>query len=139
MLESVSSTRFRLIVVDAYITFLRDNDNQVSQIQINQGAAEFIVNRAEPFDPGSVDLSAFEGRYYSEELLTMYEFILSEGKLVARHQRHPDITLTPTGQDKFSGDAWFFSQAEMVRDRSGAITGCKVSSGRVRNLAFIKM
>jgi CubicO group peptidase (beta-lactamase class C family) len=139
MLESVSTTRFRLSVVDADITFLRDNDNQVSQMKINQGAAEFIVNRAEPFDPGSVDLSEFTGRYYSEELLTMYEFILLDGKLVARHQRHPDIELTPNGTDKLSGNTWFFGQVEMVRDQSGAITGCKVSSGRVRNLAFTKL
>jgi CubicO group peptidase (beta-lactamase class C family) len=139
MLEPVSSTRFRLSVADADITFLRDMDNQVDRIKIDQGATEFIVNRAEPFDPESVDLSEFEGRYYSEELLTMYEFILSDGKLVARHQRHPDIILTPTGPDRLSGDTWFFGPVEMIRDPSGVIAGCKVSNGRVRNLAFVKM
>jgi len=137
-LEPLSTTRFRLTVANAEFTFFRDEDNQVSQMKLKQGADELIMNRAEPFDRESVDLSEFTGRFYSEELLTMYEFILEDGKLVARHQRHPDIKLTPTGPDKLSGDAWFFGQVEMVRDPSGAITGCRVSSGRVRNLAFTK-
>jgi hypothetical protein len=38
----------------------------------------------------------------------------------------------------FSGDAWYFGQAEFVRDGAGAIAGCKVSSGRVRNVCFQK-
>ena len=137
-LDPLSSTKFRATAVNADITFLRDKDNLVSQMKLNQGTTELIMNRAEPFDPESVDLSEFAGRYYSEELLTMYEFILDDGTLIARHQRNPDITLTPTGPDKFSGDTWFFGQVEMVRDPSGAITGCKVSSGRVRNLVFTK-
>ena len=137
-LEPLSTTRFRLTVADAEVTFLRDEDNQVSRMKLKQGSSELVMNRGEAFDKASVDLSGFTGKYYSEELLTMYEFILEDGTLVARHQRHPDIKLTPTGPDKFSGDAWFFGQVEMVRDPSGAITGCKVSSGRVRNLAFTK-
>ena len=138
-LEPLSTTQFRLAVANAEVTFLRDEDNQVSQMKLKQGSSELVMNRGEAFDVGSVDLSEFVGRYYSEELLTMYEFILEDGTLVARHQRHPDIKLTPIGPDKFSGDAWFFGQVEMVRDPSGAITGCKVSSGRVRNLAFTKI
>ena len=138
-LEPLSTTQFRLAVANAEVTFLRNEDNQVSQMKLKQGSSELIMNRGEAFDEGSVDLSEFVGRYYSEELLTMYEFILEDGTLVARHQRHPDIKLTPIGPDKFSGNTWFFGQVEMVRDPSGAITGCKVSSGRVRNLAFTKI
>lgn len=138
-LEPLSGISFRATAVNADVTFLRDQDNQVSQMKLNQGSTELLMNRAQPFDPGTVDLSEFTGRYYSEELLTMYEFIFSDGTLVARHQRHPDITLTPTGQDRLTGNTWFFGPVEMVRDPSGAITGCKVSSGRVRNLAFTKM
>jgi len=45
----------------------------------------------------------------------------------------------PVKKDVFSGGAWFFGQAEFVRDDAGAIAGCKVSSGRVRNVYFQKM
>jgi hypothetical protein len=137
-LEPLSTTRFRLAVINAEVTFVKDEDHHVSQMKLNLGETELIMNRTEPFDPGSMDLSECTGRYYSDEFLTTYEFILSGETLVARHQRHPDITLTPVGKDMLSGDAWFFSKVEIVRDQTGAITGCKVSSGRVRNLRFTR-
>jgi len=87
----------------------------------------------------SLDLSEFTGAYYSDELSTRYELIIEDGNLVARHQRNSDIKLTPVKEDVFSGDAWFFGQTEFVRDGTHAITGCNVSSGRVRNLYFRKM
>lgn len=113
-----------------------DGPEYVTLLSSKAGNYELEI---EPFDPESVDLSEFAGRYYIEELLTMYEFILEDGTLVARHQRHPDIKLTANGTERLSGDAWFFSQVEMVRDPSGSITGCKVSSDRVRNLVFTRM
>jgi len=87
----------------------------------------------------TLDLSEFTGAYYSDELSTRYELIIEDGNLVARHQRNSDIKLTPVKEDVFSGDAWFFGQNEFVRDGTHAITGCNVSSGRVRNLYFRKM
>jgi hypothetical protein len=50
-----------------------------------------------------------------------------------------DFDLSPTKEDMFSSAAWFFGQIEFVRNPEGAITGCKVSNGRVRNLYFEKV
>ena len=93
----------------------------------------------EPFDETSVNLSDFTGLFYSDELSTAYEFKVQGDKLVAQHSRLSDINLVPFKKDAFSGSAWFFSQIEFIRDTDNTITGCKVSSERVRNLNFSKM
>ena len=95
--------------------------------------------RVKPFDADSVDLSKFEGQFYSEELTTKYVFAVENGSLIVKHQRHSDFKLLPVKKDVFSSEAWFFGQAEFVRDETGSVTGCKVSSGRVRNVHFRKL
>lgn len=77
--------------------------------------------------------------YRTIEPLTTYEFVIENGILTAKHQRLIDIKFTPVKKDGFSGDVWFFGQADFVRDDANTITGCNVSSGRVRNLQFQKI
>jgi hypothetical protein len=47
--------------------------------------------------------------------------------------------LNPIKEDMFQGEARFFGQIEFIRDANDVISGCKVSSGRVRNLYFKKV
>jgi CubicO group peptidase (beta-lactamase class C family) len=138
-LEPVSTWEFKVAGVDARVSFHRDSSDQVSLMKLYQGEQILTAPRLEPFDPEEVDVSEFTGTYYSDELSTGYEFVVEDGKLLARHQRNSDIRLTPVKEDVFSGDAWFFGQTEFIRDDTRAITGCRVSSGRVRNLHFQKV
>ena len=91
-----------------------------------------------PFDSTRVALAEFTGVYDSAELETTYEIVASDSTLTARHVRHDPITLTPTAPDEFRGNTWFFGQARFERDAGGAVTGIRVSSGRVLNLLFVK-
>jgi CubicO group peptidase (beta-lactamase class C family) len=86
--------------------------------------------------PSSEDLWALEGRYYSAELDTAYDLLLSGETLIARHHRHPDILLSPRGEDHFRGAAWFFGDVRIERDENGEPVGFRITSGRVRNLFF---
>jgi hypothetical protein len=81
----------------------------------------------------------YTGRYYSDELQTIYEFVIEDSRLIAKHLRHNDIGLTIAKQDMFTGDIWFFGQIEFVRGEAGEISGCQISSGRVRNVKFEKI
>jgi len=135
-LEPLSSFEFEVVGVDARVSFHRDSTNQVNTMRLYQGGQILNAPRLAPFDADSVDLSEFEGQFYSDELSTSYEFIIENGILIARHQRQFDIKFTPVKKDVFSGDAWFLGQAEFIRDDSNSVTGCKVSAGRVRNLHF---
>lgn len=84
------------------------------------------------------ELAAYEGIYYSPELETAYTLEVRDGRLVARHRRHEDATLTPTLADRFSGDRWWFRTLHFERDGGGRVTGFKLTGGRVRNLRFVR-
>lgn len=137
-LIALSQTKFKIAEVEAEITFNPTEDEKAESFKLEQGGQIMNAPRIIAFDKSSVDLSLFTGRFYSEELSTEYEFMIEGDKLIARHSRHSDIALDPIKKDMFSGSEWFFSRIEFIRDSDDKISGCKVSSGRVRNLLFLK-
>ncbi len=90
------------------------------------------------FDPSTLTLSDFTGRFYSAELETFYEFEVKNDTLVAHHPRHDDFKLTPVKQDGFEAGAWWMGNIEFTRDASRKVNGLKASNGRVMNLVFVK-
>ncbi len=136
-LEPKSELEYTVESVGARLIFERSDDNSIQHFTLYQGGQETLCQRLPEFDPETVDLEAFEGDFYSEELMTTYMMRIVDSTLVAKHQRHNDIELTPIKEDHFSGNAWFMGQIEFVRD-AGTVTGMKVSNGRVRNLKFEK-
>jgi CubicO group peptidase (beta-lactamase class C family) len=86
--------------------------------------------------PSSEVLAEFAGTYRSAELDTRYTLSLEDGRLVARHQRHEPIPLNATFPDRLTGQAWWFRQLRFERDDAGAVTGFRLSGGRVRDLWF---
>ncbi len=137
-LEAVSSTEFITKGVDAKLTFHRDNDNKVNLLKLHQGEV-FDAPRMNPFYKTSVNLNEFVGTFHSDELSTEYTFVIKNDTLVATHIRLSDIRMTPTKTDVFKGNKWFFGQTEFIRDKNKVVIGCKVSSGRVRNIWFKKV
>jgi len=91
--------------------------------------------KSEPLTPEQ--LTEFEGDYYTEELDTTYRIVVSENRLVAKHIRHDDISLTYT-DGHFHGDSWFFPEIHFTRDDTESVTGFKLTGGRVKNLHFEK-
>jgi hypothetical protein len=135
----LSNTVFNVQGVEAKIEFIPNDGDNVDSLKLHQGGQIMDAPRLKPFDKSSVNLNDFTGHFYSEELSTAYEFAVQGEKLIALHSRLSDIELDPIKKDVFSGDAWFFSQIDFVRDSDNNITGCKVSAGRVRNLYFEKL
>lgn len=89
-----------------------------------------------PFDPNSVKLADFTGRFYSPELETFYTIDIKNDTLVAHHQRHNDLKLSPYKKDGFNAN--LLGSLDFTRDNKGKVTGLKASNGRVRNLVFNK-
>jgi len=96
------------------------------------------VAAPEPWAPDQTQLAKYAGEYTSDELGTTYTIAVEDSVLVATHVRHDPITLTPRSEDAFDGDTWFFRRVEFERNDANQITGFRVSSGRVRNLLFVK-
>lgn len=134
----VSETKFTVEGPGIEVEFKRAADGKVNEFVYTQGNQANTAKRIKPFDPDAAALEEYSGRFYSEELDTAYVFKVKDGKLVAGHQRHPDIVFTPVKKDEFIGASWFFGRAEFERDASGKISSVKASSGRVRNVVFRK-
>lgn len=133
-----SDSEFFLEGLGMKIVFNKTHDNSVNQFTFYRGGQTLIASRMKPFDVKTINLKAYIGTYYSPELQTSYTLMLKGDTLTANHIRHEPATMTPTGRDLFSTEAWFMSMIEFVRNAKSEITGLKVSSGRVKNVRFVK-
>lgn len=138
-LKPISTTEYMVAGVDAKIEFIPNEENDIQLLKLHQGGQIMEAPRVKEFDHSSVKLSDFSGEFYSEELSTSYHFTVVNDSLIAKHSRLSDFNLKPVKKDMFSGDTWFFGQVDFIRNADGIVTGCKVSSGRVRNLYFEKI
>lgn len=134
----LSPTRFEIREAGAEVTFVADEQGRITKMMVMMQGQEITAMRLPDFDPARVDLAEFTGEYFSDELNTTYTLVVESGKLIARHFRTGDIHLKPVKADGFTGNQWFFGQVEMIRDNNKSINGFMVSTGRVRNLKFVK-
>jgi CubicO group peptidase (beta-lactamase class C family) len=89
-----------------------------------------------PFDPASVELSDFVGRYYSAELSAGYDIVLEEGRLFARHPAAGTIPLTAFQTDMFNSPNNYFQQVEFVRSAAGEVQGFLLSGVLMVDVGF---
>jgi hypothetical protein len=133
-LRPASMTSFEVVGAPARMTFNMAADNTVEGITFQQDGehpGKRVVEKP-------VDLAAFAGRYFSEELETFYDLSVEGGQLVIRHRRFGPVTLTHTNGDSFSG-ALPVSQVVFNRDASGNVMGFEAGNGRARGIVFKKV
>lgn len=138
LLTPVSSTTFDVTVVPARVVFIRNESGKIDKIRVIFNGEDRYAMRLPDLDLAKVNLSEYAGDYYSPELSTTYSFVVESDKLIARHFRTGDVHLDLVKPDQLSGDRWYFGHIEFIRDANNMITGCRVSTGRVRNLKFEK-
>ena len=123
--------------VDLKVTF-ENEEGQKRMIVVIDDGEPIISESYNPADYSNEELAEFTGSFYSQELSTSYHLTIKNDTLVATHARHDDIVITPIKEDTFSANRWFYGLIRFERDNSRAITGMRVSSGRVRDLYFEK-
>ena len=137
-LQAASDTTFFAKEVPYSMFARRTPGKSVERITLFAPNREY-GQRTDPTINTPENLQAFVGAYYSPELETYYHVYLKEGKLMVHHTRHDDFPLTLLDAETLVGDAWFFSNVSVERDRKGKVSGLRVSNGRVRNLWFEKV
>jgi CubicO group peptidase (beta-lactamase class C family) len=90
---------------------------------------------ATPWTPAPQELTAFEGRYRSDEVNATYQAAVENGRLVLRLRAGVRRELTPIYKDAFTGGGglgtiWF------TRDTRGRVTAMHSGSARLWDLAF---
>lgn len=136
-LTANSETEF---VVEGYgikIAF-KQSDKPATDFTLYQGGQALLAPRVKPFDSKSIDLKSYTGVYYSPELQTSYDITLRNDTLIVNHIRHEPVAMTAVAKDGFTTNAWFMSRIDFNRNAQSEITGFKASSGRVKNVRFVK-
>lgn len=94
--------------------------------------------------PTMEEQAAYAGTYYSPELDVNYTVLVQEGQLVLQRRKYGISRLLPTFADGFTGDitpdAWGSGRLNIVfnRDDKNRVAGFRLSTGRVRNLRFVR-
>lgn len=132
-----SDTTFALTVVDASVTFHREEDGTVNRITLNQNGqqpATRLADDGEPaWEPGTEELMDFVGRYFSEELETFYTVAFVDDHLEVRQRRLDDFSLTSGDRDTFTGGGL---ELTFERDRNNQVIGFYLSNVRTRDVRF---
>jgi CubicO group peptidase (beta-lactamase class C family) len=89
------------------------------------------------WEPSRDELAAFAGHFFSPELAAIYTIEVREDGLVAFPPRLGELRLTPGSE----ADAFRLGnrQARFIRDGGGAVTGFRLSGGRVRDVMFHRL
>ena len=145
-LKPLSETRFLIDKINAVINFEVDAQNHYDHVKISMGSRKILGSRMAPLVLSSEAAKPYTGTYYSPELRTQWDLISKDGKLIIEHSRHGNIILLANPSLKpgekpveFSGDQWFASKLVFDTDKSGLISGFRVSGSRVKNLSFRKL
>ena len=132
-----SDSTFRLLAVEASVTFLRDPEGDVEGLTLHQNgdnhATRLEGDEVETWEPTAEDLADFAGRFFSEELETFYTFTVEDGDLVLHQRRLDRAELEPGDEDRFSGGGLSFA---FERDRNGQVIGFYLSNVRTRDVRF---
>lgn len=133
-----SDSTFKLLVVEASLTFHQDKDGKVETLTLHQNGNHLAKRVQEaPWTPGASELTTYAGRYFSSELETFYELVVKDSNLVVQHRRMDDISLTPTKKDSFRA-GYPIAELSFVRNDAGDITALEASNGRTRGIRFEK-
>jgi len=133
-----SDSTFFLKVVEASVIFHKEKDGKVNRITLKQNG-DHPGTRVDAQETASIDPAQFTGQYYSPELETIYTIIQKGDALKIKHIHHGEADLKIVDKDKLNTPWWFVQNIEVARNPSGAVTGIKVSNGRVVNLWFKKL
>ena len=134
-----SDSTFYLTVVNASVTFHRNQEGVVDHITLHQNGDHRANRIYEPaWNPSPEDIQMYMGIYFSRELEAFYT-IASNGKdeLVVRHRRFDDIPLKAESKDEFSA-TFPLPSLTFLRNQEGVVTGFEASSGRSKGILFEK-
>jgi len=139
-LVAIGKIRFRVPdTVREEVEFVLDDTGRATHYRVHvEDNPPLIRNRVDRVDPDQDILAEYEGRYFSDELETLYTIRFKDNGLVASSVAFGDIKLKPASKDNFTGVFWF-PTVRFLRDEKDAVTGFNVTANRIRHAYFRKI
>ncbi|MEO0337986.1 MAG: serine hydrolase domain-containing protein [Bacteroidota bacterium] len=135
LMEAVSANRFWVDAFDTSIYFNMNRAGKPESVTYHKS----LCPRREPMPAKTaLDLSAYEGHYYSRELNAIYQVALKNGQLSLSSLRNGEIPLEQACKEGFITDTGYAPLIEFQRNPKGEIVSFSVSQYRSRNQVFRK-
>ncbi len=106
------------------------NRDDANPVDINRSIAKMLLQ-----NPFNHYLAPYEGTYYNDELQVEYNLVVDEGSLKLQRRLPPNGVMTEDEKDVWSIASWEFV---FQRDEEDRITGFLVSTGRAREVEFVR-
>lgn len=135
-ITATSDSTFSLVGVPASITFHRNEDGSADSLTLHQNG-NHIARKIE-FELSFDDMEEYTGRFFSEEIETIYDVaIVDSGLVIQNYQMEDDLQLSAGSSDSFSSE-FPLAEVKFNRNEKGEIIGFGASNGRVRGVVFDK-
>ncbi len=135
-ITATSDSTFSLVGVNASVTFHLNEDGTADSLTLHQNG-HHIAKKVE-FELKMEQMDEYVGRYFSEEIETVYDVALKDSSLVLQNYLlEDDITLSAGKPDEFSG-GFPISSVVFTRNAAGEVDGFKAGNGRTRDVFFQK-
>ena len=127
---------FRMVGVPAevLVRFERDGDRVTGMRRIVNGKPRGVFRAFARRQASPAELAIYAGAYFSEELDVSYSVRHEGDRLLFRVPNQAEEELTAMFGETFENPD--YGAFEFQRDADGRVTGFRLQSGRVRNLAF---
>ncbi|RQO40207.1 hypothetical protein DBR39_04455 [Chryseobacterium sp. KBW03] len=102
------------------------------------GDFTFICKKVilKPLKEDKIDLTKFVGFYRNEEFNTIYQLVIENNKLIARHPLNPDIPLYFLSNSELYSSQSFFGRLDIKYDKNKIVSGFLLSGGNLSNIEF---
>jgi len=135
-LKALSPNHFRLASVPVDFTFDAPMLGDAIRLTLqSQGAKPRIFSAVPSYSPSEAELRNFSGIYSSAEIDPLYVLTVEQGALVLHVLKNDPDKLTPVAKDLCIGS---IGSLRFTRDSKGEVTGFLVTTGRIRNLRFVR-
>lgn len=135
LMQAVSATRFWVEDYSSSIYFNTDESGNIESVTYHKSLCE----RRDPIpSKDALDLSTYEGNYYSRELNTSYQVVLEDGQLYLSNLRNGRFSLEQIWKDGFINETIYAPLVDFQRNAKGEIVSLAVSQFRSRNQVFKK-
>ncbi len=135
-MQAISTTKFWVEAYSSYIYFNMDRSGQAESVTYHKSLCK---RRASIPSKTAIDLSIYEGHYYSRELNTSYQVVSKDGQLHLSNLRNGQASLEQVWQDGFLSETTYAPRVDFQRNAKGEIVSLAVSQYRSRNQLFKKL
>lgn len=135
-LQPVGANVFTQDQVGARFVFHVEEEGGVRELTLHQNGEHRAVRVEDEEEGEALDLSAYAGRYLSQELETFYTIAVNDsGQLELRHRRFKPVILNHAADDRFNG-GFPVASVDFVRDDGGQVVALKAGNVRARDILF---